>query len=187
MLLSVPTSADRADIETLLDLSFGADRHGRTAYRLREDSHRLDALGLIARDGCGALLGSIEFWPLEIVEDGTGAVSPAILLGPIAVAPTARGQGLGGLLVRAGLDTARTLGIETVVLIGDPDYYSRFGFTSSQTGGWRLPGPFESHRLLALTLTPGLVLPAPASLRGARTVSSAPLGEPGRQPQPQQA
>jgi predicted N-acetyltransferase YhbS len=34
-------------------------------------------------------------------------------------------------------------------MIGDPEYYGRFwGFTNEHTGGWRLPGAFEQHRLL---------------------------------------
>jgi predicted N-acetyltransferase YhbS len=33
-------------------------------------------------------------------------------------------------------------------MIGDPDYYQRFGFGAGETGGWILPGPWEAHRLL---------------------------------------
>ena len=40
---------------------------------------------------------------------------------------------------------------DALMLIGDPEYYGRFfGFTAERTGGWRLPGPFEPRRLLAL-------------------------------------
>ena len=35
------------------------------------------------------------------------------------------------------------------VLIGDADYYGRWGFSAAMTGGWRCPGPYEPHRLLA--------------------------------------
>jgi predicted N-acetyltransferase YhbS len=35
------------------------------------------------------------------------------------------------------------------VLIGDADYYGRWGFSAALTGGWRCPGPYEAHRLLA--------------------------------------
>ena len=42
----------------------------------------------------------------------------------------------------SGLDGA-------LFLIGDPDYYGRFGFTAERTGGWRAPGPVERRRLLA--------------------------------------
>lgn len=168
MKLLAPLPADRAEIETLLDVAFGADRHGRTAYRLRDGGQRLDQAGLIARDDAGGLAGSIEFWPIDIVEDGSGIITPAVLLGPIAVAPRQQGRGLGKLLIRSGLDSLAQLGIDTSVLIGDPGYYARFGFSSSQTGGWRLPGPFEPHRLLARTARPDEVLPAPALLRAAR-------------------
>jgi predicted N-acetyltransferase YhbS len=40
------------------------------------------------------------------------------------------------------------------VLIGDPEYYGRFGFTAEATAGWEVPGPVERRRLLARTAHP---------------------------------
>jgi predicted N-acetyltransferase YhbS len=58
---------------------------------------------------------------------------------------------------------ARRLGHREILLIGDPVYYDRFGFSAESTGGLSMPGPFERHRLLSLTLAPGLDA-APAGL-----------------------
>jgi predicted N-acetyltransferase YhbS len=141
---------DRSDIENLLDAAFGQDRRQKTAYRLRDGSAPLDTLGFVVRRDDDHLCGSIEFWPVDLVDDVTGNRSPAVLLGPIAVAEGCRGQGLGGTLIRAGIEAARANGHQTIILVGDPEYYGRFGFTDVATKGWSLPGPYEQRRLLAI-------------------------------------
>jgi predicted N-acetyltransferase YhbS len=154
-------AADRADIELLLDAAFEPGRHSRTAYRLREGVEPYRGLSLVARER-GRLVGSIQYWPCELW-DGAEA-HPITLLGPVAVAPDLQGSGLGKRLMRASLAIADACGHDAIVLIGDPDYYGRFGFASAATGGWRLPGPFERHRLLA-RVAPDVMLPHEADLR----------------------
>ncbi len=162
--------SDRSDIDLLLDASFGTDRHDRTAYRLRDGNSRLDDLGLVVRRDDGHLCGSIEFWPIDLVCQESGFATAAVLLGPIAVSDGCRGQGVGGALMRNGIAAAKAAGHDTIVLVGDPAYYSRFGFSDEKTRSWALPGPFEQHRLLAIASGE---VPTAAMLRG-----SLALGEP---------
>jgi len=49
-------------------------------------------------------------------------------LGPVAVLPARQGEGIGQLLVRAGLDALRGLKADGCVVFGNPAYYGRFGF-----------------------------------------------------------
>lgn len=49
-------------------------------------------------------------------------------LGPLAVAPEFQHRGIGGRLVRGGFDALRSLGAWGCVVLGEPDYYARFGF-----------------------------------------------------------
>ncbi|WP_294264178.1 GNAT family N-acetyltransferase [uncultured Sphingomonas sp.] len=139
-----------AAVEALLDAAFGTDRHGRTAYRLREGVQPIADMSLAAVIG-DELVGSIQCWPVSLQCDDSRTV-PMILVGPIAVSPGHQDIGIGRALTRAAI--ARAEGVEggdALMLIGDPDYYGRFfGFAADRTGGWRLPGPFEAHRLLAL-------------------------------------
>ncbi|MCH8684294.1 GNAT family N-acetyltransferase [Pedomonas mirosovicensis] len=163
------TAEDRPEIEQLLDTAFGPDRHLRTAYRLREGSAPIDALCFVARreDGeCnGHLCATIEFWPIEIACRSTGARLPALLLGPIAVAEDCRGKGLGGDLIRLGLVEAQALGHTLVLLVGDPEYYSRFGFSNTATANWGMPGPVEQRRLMVRASDPSLTLPVEADVQ----------------------
>lgn len=142
----VPIETVESDaVEHLLDRAFGADRHARTAYRLRAGVAAIPALSFALIDG-GALLGSIQCWPVRFVGDA-GITADLVLVGPIAVVPERQQEGFGRRLTQASLDAA---GEQPLMLIGDPEYYGRFfGFSAERTGGWRLPGPVEPRRVLA--------------------------------------
>lgn len=127
-------------VECLLDAAFGSDRRGRTAYLLRQGMPVIDHLSFAIVDD-GAAVGSIQCWPVSISD------LPLILVGPVAVSPERQNQGLGHRLMHAML-TAATKIDPPMVMIGDPEYYGRFGFRADGTGGWTLPGPWEPHRLL---------------------------------------
>lgn len=147
-ILPEPAGSD-ARIEALLDLSFGSDRQGKTVYRLREGVAPIPGLSFIVEEP-GHLLGTIRFWPIEI-----GGRWPAILLGPIAVDPTRRGEGIGKALIRHGLFTATRLGHRICVLVGDRDYYEPFGFEPAVPYGLELPGWVDPARFQAMALRPG--------------------------------
>jgi predicted N-acetyltransferase YhbS len=49
---------------------------------------------------------------------------------------------------------ARDLGHGGIILVGDPEYYARFGFTAAPTGGLVMPAPVERRRFLGLELSP---------------------------------
>ncbi|USI74609.1 GNAT family N-acetyltransferase [Sphingomonas morindae] len=144
-------------VERLLDLTFGYDRHGRTAYRLRERVPAAASLSCAALDGEGRLVGSLQSWPLGLF-GAEGAMTPLWLVGPIAVDPMLRNQGIGRAMLRHALAAIDRTPFPAV-LIGDPEYYGPFGFSADATGGWAVPGPVERRRLLA-RLAPGAVLPA---------------------------
>ncbi|MEM1484573.1 N-acetyltransferase [Oscillospiraceae bacterium PP1C4] len=50
-------------------------------------------------------------------------------LAPLSVLPEYQNRGVGGALVHRAFADAKKLGFESVVVLGDPGYYSRFGFT----------------------------------------------------------
>lgn len=141
---------DVASREALLDLCMGEDRHAKSSERLREG--RLPAAGLAfsAHGPDGRLAGTVRLWNVT-----AGPGTPALLLGPLAVHPWFRKDGLGGRLMRAALEAARAQGHGAVILVGDAPYYERFGFSAQKTGALWMPGPFARDRLLGLELTAG--------------------------------
>ena len=132
------TSADA--LNALLDDAFGTDRHMRTAYLLRKGMTAIDHLSFAILDS-GVRVASIQCWPVRV---DTAAL---ILVGPVAVATRCQNRGLGKQLMQLMLNAA-TPQDPPMVMIGDPEYYGRFGFEAEGTSGWTLPGPWEPRRLL---------------------------------------
>ncbi len=140
-------ASNQHEIDKLLDAAFGLDRRGRTAYLLRAGVSQIESMSfcLIADDDI--LIGSIQCWPIKIATDDDEQF-PMVLVGPVAVASGSQNQGMGHILMNAALNAALLEGNPPLVMVGDPDYYQRFGFSAGETGGWKLPGPWEAHRLL---------------------------------------
>ncbi len=139
-------------IERLLDAAFGTDRHGRTAYRIRDGMPWLPELSLATIDADGTLIGTLQSWPVALTLTD-GSQIPLIMVGPVAVAPTHQFGGHGRAMMDAVVAAARALRCEPLMMIGDPEYYERFwGFSAQGTSGWNAPGPFEPRRLLGLSV-----------------------------------
>ncbi len=81
------------------------------------------SLSLVAIDH-EDLVGQVTFSPVKL-SDGS---QPWFALGPISVIPDRQGEGIGGQLIRAGLDEIDHMGALGCVLTGNPLYYQRFGF-----------------------------------------------------------
>ncbi len=144
---------DHVAREQLLDACFGEERFAKTCERLREGRLPARHLALIAKDK-GVSVGTLRFWHVR-----AGDVD-ALLLGPLAVAPSHRERGLGGALMRTGLARARALGHKAVLLVGDEPYYNRFGFSRALAERLDLPGFYEPSRFLAHELVQGALAPA---------------------------
>ena len=75
----------------------------------------------------------------------------ALGLGPVAVLPARQRSGVGSLLIRRGVATARAGGWEIVFVLGNPDYYRRFGFDPALASGFT--SPYAGPHFMALALT----------------------------------
>lgn len=150
-------ATDIAAREALLNSAFGESRFAKSSERLRRGRLPADDLSFVATKN-GRLIGTVRLWHIS-----AGPDRPALLLGPLAVDPAHRNCGLGAGLMERAIGDARRLGHREILLIGDPAYYDRFGFSAETTFGLSMPGPFERHRLLSLGLVPGLGA-APAGL-----------------------
>jgi len=128
-------SADRPAVETLLDRVFGRDRRNRSSYRLRAGNPSCPALSFAAWMD-GRLVGSVQQTRVAVGDAG----ARALLLGPLAVEPELRGQGIGRALLRRSLDAARAAGWSHVFLVGEQDYYEPLGFAPADAVGVSVAG-----------------------------------------------
>ncbi|ODT14777.1 MAG: GNAT family N-acetyltransferase [Kaistia sp. SCN 65-12] len=157
--------------ERLLDRTMGPDRHLKASERLRENRLPASGLALVARDG-DEIVGSVRLWNVS------AGGRDALLLGPLAVAPERQGEGLGGKLMRAALNRAAMFGHGAVILVGDAEYYARFGFSAAATERLLMPGPVERRRFLALELRDEALAGAAGMLVATGDWSVPPLGGP---------
>lgn len=147
--------------EILLDKAFGLNRRRKSSERVREGRLPAEGLAFTAmRDN--VLVGTLRLWDIDI---GNGA--RALLLGPIAISPALRSNGLGGRMIRMALEKASALGNDAVILVGDEPYYRRFGFSGDKMGGLDMPGPVDRARFLGLELRAGALDGANGVLRPA--------------------
>jgi putative acetyltransferase len=139
---------DAAAIRAVHAASFPTDVESRLVDLLRA-AGRLP-VSLVAEVG-GVVVGHVAFSP---VTAASGAVG--VGLAPVAVVEPHRRRGIAAALVRAGLEACRATGFGWAVVLGEPAYYSRFGFRpafefglSDEYGG----GP----AFQAIELVPGAV------------------------------
>jgi predicted N-acetyltransferase YhbS len=134
-------------VERLYDEVFGPARFHKASYLFREGVDPVRELSWIAlegdRPGNDRLVGAIRYWPILVGESG----HPALLLGPLAIAQDRAGKGIGRALMFKTLDLAAQLGHDLVLLVGDVDYYKRFGFVPATPHGFVMPGESRPDRL----------------------------------------
>ena len=153
----IPLSqVEPAMIEQLLDRAFGGARHGRTAYKVRQGTQWLPALSFAALDEDEMLVATIQAWPVALMDD-LRRPHPMLMIGPVAVLPEFQGQGYGRALMAAQLGAISSDSPLPQMLIGDPEYYGRFGFTADPAQDWRLPGAYEQRRLLVRAENPAVL------------------------------
>jgi len=142
---------DALQIETLLDRVFGPNRQTKASYAFRHPVAPIADLCLVARDG-EDIVGTLRFWPVLI----GGESNPALLLGPIGVSPDRQKTGIGRALISRGHSLGQSLGHKIVLLVGDVNYYCRFGYSPAMGHGITMPNEAPErllvHELLAGSL-----------------------------------
>lgn len=106
--------------EAFKDLPYSSQTEAAIVDALREAGAL--AVSLVAEDG--EMIGHVAFSPVKI----DGADIGWYGLGPVSVSPDHQGKGIGAALVREGLARLQNAGAAGCVVLGSPDYYTRFGF-----------------------------------------------------------
>jgi len=103
-------------------------------------------LELVAEED-GQVVGHILFSRLHVVE-GRGRF-PAVALAPLAVEPSFHGTGIGGALVREAHLRLKAAGEKLAIVLGDPAYYGRFGYSHERAAGFDSAWQGEALQALA--------------------------------------
>lgn len=132
--------------------AFGSEAEADLVDGIRASEHYLPELSLVAELD-GSVVGHVMISRVTLVDGEQQLVAHS--MAPVSVAPAHQGRGIGGALVRRGIELADEAGLPLVLLEGSPTYYTRFGFEHSVPHGihFDLPewAPAEAAQVVPLT------------------------------------
>ncbi|MFQ2270449.1 GNAT family N-acetyltransferase [Aeromonas enteropelogenes] len=147
-MLRTERPGDMLPVYELVSAAFGRCDEAELVNRLRECGA---AVVTMVEEEEYEFMGHLMLSPITIAgEDG-----PWLGLAPVAVHPDWQGQGIGSDLIREGLDTALEMDWKAVVVLGDPAYYSRFGFRPASEFGLHCIYEVPADCFMAMELQPG--------------------------------
>jgi putative acetyltransferase len=144
------TPNDIPAIRQVNELAFEGKAEAELVDALRESGEPL--ISMVA-EADGQVVGHILFSPVTIQSEAESYEAAG--LGPMAVLPGWQGQGVGSKLVQRGLEECRGVGYQSVIVLGHPWFYPRFGFRPSVEWGIRWEHEAPEEAFMALELVPG--------------------------------
>jgi len=155
------TKADYPRVHALNCAAFNQRTEANLVDMLRASGDAI--ISLVAEDD-GEIVGHILFSRL---------MTPprCLALAPVAVLPDRQNEGIGTSLIRKGLAVAKQSRWLAVFVLGDPEYYERFGFSVEDADPFEAPYPKEY--MMALALAPGVLATMERTLAYAAPFSAA--------------
>ena len=134
-------------------MPFSDGKEGILVQNLRQSPSFIPELSLVAEYE-GKVVGHILFSPI-VIDNGSQKFN-SLVLAPVSVLPEFQNQGIGSQLIVAGHQKALELGKPSVILVGHPQYYPRFGYQPASSWGIKSPIPLPSDDVfMALELKAG--------------------------------
>jgi putative acetyltransferase len=121
---------DIAAVRTLNETAFGQPSEAAIVDSIRAACP--DAVSLVAVDD-SQVVGHIFFSP--VFASGERGTKQGMGLAPMAVLPERQRQGVGSMLVQAGIEAMRERDCPFIIVLGHPEYYPRFGFVPASQHG----------------------------------------------------
>ncbi len=154
--------ADHDGVQAVVAAAFGQDDEAALVGRLwAADAITIERLA----DIDGEIVGYCAFSPVICAPALDGVL---LGLAPVAVAPDHQRTGLGAAMIKDGLKACREAGVRLLAVLGDPKYYTRFGFEpgAAKNIRWAVQDAGDAFRVITdddmITAEPRLVHYHPA-------------------------
>jgi len=143
-------ASDQSAVFRVTAAAFGREKEARLVDALRVSDAFVPELSLVAEKD-GTIAGYILFTKVEFTRDPSHR---GLAIGPVSVAPDMQKLGIGAELIKTGIGKARKLGFDSVILLGHPEYYPRFGFVPASN--WNITTSYNApNATFALELRQG--------------------------------
>ncbi|HEU0134792.1 MAG TPA: N-acetyltransferase [Allosphingosinicella sp.] len=143
-----PETSDDADAVRAVHLAaFPTSAEADLVARVKSD--RDSEISLVAEQ-CGEIVGHVMLSRMKV--SAGGRIFRALGLAPVGVVPGSQGSGVGSELIRSALAVGEALGEELVFVLGEPEYYGRFGFSAQAAAPFA--SPYAGPYFMALWLRP---------------------------------
>ena len=119
--------------------------------QLRSNGNYIPELALVAEEN-GKLIGHIMLTKTYIVNSSNKYET--LLLAPISVALEYRNRAVGSNLIKESFKLAKEMGYTSVLLVGDPAYYHKFGFKAAVDFGIKHKQNIPDEYVMACELVP---------------------------------
>ncbi len=120
--------------------------------KIRESEYYINELSLVAEVN-GMVVGHIMFSPMKII--GNLRAFDSLALAPLSVHKDFQKKGIGKALVKAGIEAVEKLGYKSVIVMGDPAYYTKLGFEKAAKYKIGTTEAFDDEYLFVLELANG--------------------------------
>lgn len=146
------SQSDYSSITLVNELAFGQQNEGILVEKLRKKQNYNKELSLVALLSA-EVVGHILFFPVSI-DDGVSQ-HPTLALAPVSVLPDFQNLGIGTQLIKTGLKKSADVGFQSVIVLGHPGYYHKFGFKPASLFDIKAPLEVADEVFMALELVQG--------------------------------
>lgn len=141
MIIREPNDSDQTGIMKVNKEAFNSDLEGKIVSDLLSDPTAKPLLSLIAvKDD--ETIGHILFTKCTVKPHADASI---YLLAPMSVLPSHQREGIGGSLIKRGLEALTSMGVDLVFLLGHTSYYPRFGFKPAIPQGFTPTYPISEE------------------------------------------
>jgi putative acetyltransferase len=138
IVIRLETPGDEPGVRRVHELAFPGPEEAAIVDEIRRTAPA-GWLSVVAAEPGGRIVGHVLLSPCAVEDEGGSRVGEVLALGPVGVIPEVQLRGVGSALVAASVSLAVARAVPALVLLGQPLYYPRFGFTSARSAGFLPP------------------------------------------------